>query len=214
MLYRALREVFKYLMQSYIGDKMLTNVLDVPYKKVREAAKIPEVVPDSEVATIYGSEFVATVGEVVSDLVFQPAVSKAVQVCLGALFGFAASLAPGPTLPGRGRRELMEISSHLLTRIVDPSPQQVREIKQNAAELVEAIRSMDAARLIEASLRSPREIKETVEELTGLELGLELGLGEGKESKGLEEFEEFKEFEFEEEFEEEKREVLMAGALY
>jgi len=148
---------------------MITEPLDGLYKMVREAVQFPETVPDSEVMTIYGSEAAATIGEVASEFVFQPVASKAVQFGTGIILGLVASLAPA--MPTRGRKELMEISSHLLSRLVDPTPQQIRELRQNAAELIEAVKSMDAARIVEATLRSPKEIKETVEEITGMKFG-------------------------------------------
>ena len=148
---------------------MITEPFDGLYKMVREAVQFPETIPDSEVMTIYGSEAVATIGEVASEFVFQPVASKVAQFGAGAILGLLASLAPA--MPTRGRKELMEISSHLLSRVVDLTPEQIRELKQNAAELIEAVKSMDAARIVEATLRSPKEIKETVEEVTGMKFG-------------------------------------------
>jgi len=120
--------------------------------------------------TIYGSEAVATVGEVVSGFVFQPLPSKVIQIGAGAVVGLIASL--HPEMPDRGRKELMEISSHLVSRLVDPSPQQIRELKRNAEELIAAIKSMDAGRIIEATLRSPIEIQQTIQEFKEM-VGLE-----------------------------------------
>jgi len=178
---------------------MITDILDEPYRRIREFAKIPAPISDSEVMTIYGSEAVATLGEIASDLFLQPGVSKAVQVGAGAVLGLAASLVP--VMPDRGRKELMEISSHLVSRLIDPSPQQIREIRRNVEELVSAIKSMDVTRVVEASLRSPREIQQSIQEFKEM-----VGVGSTWGSPGG--------LEFERGFEEVVRERPMMGTMY
>ncbi|MHA1833673.1 MAG: hypothetical protein ACTSV7_06740 [Candidatus Baldrarchaeia archaeon] len=109
-----------------------------------------------------GGEGIATSIETVTDFFLKGIANKAAQALTGLIVG---SYAIWGKPSDRLKKELIAIANHLIMRIIDPSPQQIIEIRKSIDEIIDAIKARDLGRLAEATLRAPTELKDALSAL-------------------------------------------------
>lgn len=108
-----------------------------------------------------GAEALATILETVNDLATKGWLNKAISlfgalICGAVAFGLHAKLNP------RLKMEILQIGNHLLSRIVDPKPRDLIELKESLEELVRAIKLGDWKLAFKSGLRLAEEHKEVL----------------------------------------------------
>jgi hypothetical protein len=127
-------------------------------------------IPVSDYTAVAGGEGIGTAEEAVLDLLGTGLLGKIVQFgtglgcTLGAIFGKGIS----PRL----KRELITWGQHSLTRVIDPKPSDILELRMNIDRLVAGMKLGDASRITDALLRSPEELKAMIATLTGPQYAL------------------------------------------
>lgn len=122
-------------------------------------------IPVGEYTAVAGGEGIGTAEEAVLDLLGTGLLGKIIQFgtglgcTLGAIFG--KGLSP------RLKRELITWGQHSLTRVIDPKPSDILELRMNIDKLVAGMKLGDAGRITDALLRSPEELKAMIAALTG-----------------------------------------------
>lgn len=166
---------------------MLTDWLDGP---IAQASNLVGIVPEGELVTkasqIYATEGMATLGEMVSKWFLQPAAHKIAGAGLGAVIGGSAVTIPN--LNTRARTEMMEISSHMLFRIIDPAPGEMGEVQRNFQEIAQSIQNLDASGFMNATVRSPNDITRSIDMIKSM-----AGQSGGSAIQDLDDFEDFEE---------------------
>jgi len=183
---------------------MLTDWLDKPLAQVGDALGMPGYISPDQISRIYGTEAMATVGEMASKWMLQPAAHKIAGLGLGGLIGFGATTMPG--LPTRTRTELMEVSSHMLFRIADPAPEEMRDVQENFEEIAQAVKNLDASGFVNATVRSPNDITRAIDNLKEM-----VGQSEYATVEDLGGFEDYDEFVGEVPEETKVAEIMEAG---
>jgi len=110
--------------------------------------------PASEVSTLVVSEAAATLIEAAADAYTKGWLNKLLQLVVGASLMVAAT----GNLSERGKKELILIGAHAITRIADPSPAAAAELAESLRRLTEAARRGDWAAALASGLRSPSEV--------------------------------------------------------
>lgn len=122
-------------------------------------------IPVSDYTAVAGGEGIGATEEAILDLLGTGLLGKIVQVgtglgcTLGAIFGKGISQ--------RLKRELIAWGQHSLTRVIDPTPSDILELRVNIDKLVAGMKLGDASRITDAFLRSPEELKNMISALTG-----------------------------------------------
>lgn len=112
-------------------------------------------IPIDQYTAVAGGQGLGATEEVICDLFLQGVAGKIVQ--------FATGL--GATLYGifgkdnqRLKRELITWGQHSLTRVIDPKPSDIIEVRQNINDLVSGLQLGDAGKITNALIRSPTEL--------------------------------------------------------
>ena len=122
-------------------------------------------IPVSDYTAVAGGEGIGATEEAVLDLLATGLLGKIIQFgtglgcTLGAIFGKGIS----PRL----KRELITWGQHSLTRVIDPKPSDILELRMDIDKLVAGLKLGDAGRITDALLRSPEELKAMLAALTG-----------------------------------------------
>lgn len=122
-------------------------------------------IPVSDYTAVAGGEGIGTAEEAILDLLATGLLGKIIQFgtglgcTLGAIFG--KGLSP------RLKRELITWGQHSLTRVIDPKPSDILELRLDIDKLVAGLKLGDASRITDALLRSPEELKAMLAALTG-----------------------------------------------
>jgi len=111
-----------------------------------------------------GAEALATVIEAINDMITKGWLNKAISafgalVCGAITFGFHDKINP------RLKMELLQIGNHLLSRLADPKPRDVVELKESLEQLVNAIKLGDWNLAFKSGLRLAEEHKEMLRAL-------------------------------------------------
>lgn len=127
-------------------------------------------IPVEQYAAIAGGEGIATAEEVVLDLVATGLLGKIIQFVTG--LGCTLGGIYIKDLPRRLKQELIVWGQHSLTRVVDPKPSDILELRANIDKLVAGLKLGDVSRITDAFLRSPEELKRMLAALTGPPLAI------------------------------------------
>lgn len=125
------------------------------------AAQTKGAIKNEEYASIVGGELIGALIEAGSDIVFTKFGSKAIQLLGGVALN---ALAVWGDLDPRTRKDLLEISSHMLFRVVDPTPQEVKELRRSFERFREGLESRNMEMIWEALFRNPAEWQEAISE--------------------------------------------------
>jgi len=111
-----------------------------------------------ELSGILGGDIIGGLINVPLDMFLTQLGSK---IASGAL-GLAGLLVGTYTLKGQGRTQLdiMRIFSRLTTEILDPSPQQIKEIQKNISDLIDGFVEGRWDKSVYALVRNPREFSD------------------------------------------------------
>lgn len=112
-------------------------------------------IPTAELSGILGGDIIGGLIGVPMDMFLTQLGSK---IASGAV-GIAGLLFGTYTLKGQGRMQLdvMRIFSRITTEILDPSPQQIKEIQKNISDFVDGIFEGRWDKAVYAIVRNPRE---------------------------------------------------------
>ena len=114
-----------------------------------------------------GGEWIASGIEFATDMFTKGIMNKLIQGILGAVLGsYAIWGKPNPRL----RKELIAMANHELTRILDPKPSDLIELRESIDKLVSAIQAKDLKLALDALFRSPEELKNMLSAL-GIPVG-------------------------------------------
>jgi hypothetical protein len=120
--------------------------------------------PAGEVSTIAVSQALAAGIEAVADAFTKGWLNKLLQLAVGGSLLVAAT----GNLSERGKKELIVIGAHEVTRLIDPSPSDVKELADSLRQLIEAARRGDWIAALASGLRSPGEYAEAAAALRGI----------------------------------------------
>ncbi len=131
-----------------------TAILDPLVKGWAEEAGIPT----EELSGILGGDIIGGIIGIPLDMFLTQLGSK---IASGAL-GIAGLLFGTYTMKGQGRMQLdvMRIFSRLTTEILDPSPQQIKEIRKNIGDLIDGFVEGRWDKSLYAIIRNPREFSD------------------------------------------------------
>jgi len=114
-------------------------------------------IPTADYSAQVGGEGLGVVLEGIADLFTKGWLNKLIQFATGLIAsGYAVY---GKDVPIRLRKELLALGTHELLRIVDPSPQDIQELKDSVNKLTNAVKKGDALGALISGLRSPNEIQ-------------------------------------------------------
>ena len=114
-----------------------------------------------------GGEWIASGIEFTADMFTKGIMNKLIQGLIGAILGsYAIWGKPNPRL----RKELIAMANHELTRILDPKPSDLIELRESIDKLVSAIQAKDLKLAMDALFRSPEELKNMLSAL-GIPVG-------------------------------------------
>jgi len=112
--------------------------------------------PVDEYTSMTAGEGIATGIETVTDFFLKGIINKLVQGIAGIALGSYGIWGNGSK---RLKRELIAIGNHLMFRLLDPSPQEIVELRESLEKIIDAIQKGDLAKLADATLRTPDELK-------------------------------------------------------
>lgn len=133
-------------------DIFLTAWLDPAMDWASKQTKLPP----AELSPIFAGEAMATGIELVSDLAFSTLVGKLVQAGIGGAATLTALFAP---LTPRLRKELLELGSHGVGRIIDPKPQDIISIRADIEKIVEGATKGKPDIAVQGIFRTPKELE-------------------------------------------------------
>jgi hypothetical protein len=109
-----------------------------------------------ELSAAFGGELVGTIFEMIADYFTKGWLNKLIQLGTGLL---AIGYALGATgASPRTRRELIELGTHELMRIIKLSPEEIKELRDSIRFSLEALSAGDWGRFFSEILKSPTEI--------------------------------------------------------
>ncbi|GAI09722.1 unnamed protein product, partial [marine sediment metagenome] len=150
----------KYLKVNNMAELTLTSWMDPIFAYFATESGIPL----ADYSAMAGGEAIGSSIEVISDLTLQPLATK----IIGALIG-AASVGYGvwgkPSM--RLRKELVALGHHMLTRILDPTPSDIIDLRKNINDLLRGLRLGNMSIVTSALLRSPAELGQMIKALGG-----------------------------------------------
>jgi len=148
-----------------VPEVTLTSWLDGINKTFAEKAGIP--VEDYSAQT--GGELIGNLFEFITNLFGKGWLSVGVQFTTGLISTLYAIY--GKNVPTRLRKELLGIGVHELLRIIQLTPDKVKEAKETLKDAIDSISRGDLNAFLASGLRSPTEVQTTVQALTGLFFG-------------------------------------------
>lgn len=116
-------------------------------------------IPASELSTKWGAETFGVAIEGVSDLLITPLGTKILSTAIGVPAWLIAIWGKNVVASKRTRDELFVLGNHLISRIIDPKPSDILELRANIDKLVAGMKLGDVSRVTDAFLRSPEELK-------------------------------------------------------
>jgi len=131
----------------------ITKPFDGLFSPLAETAGIPV----EDYTTRVVPEWIATGLEAVTDIFAKGWLNKLIQFIAGAIAAGYATW--GKNVDPRLRRELLTIGQHELTRILDPKPQDIIELRESIENFVKAVQRGDWNAALASILRTPSEIK-------------------------------------------------------
>jgi len=131
----------------------LTSWLDAVLGFFADQAKISK----EDYVSQTGGEWLASGVEFVCDMFTKGILNKAIHAVLGGVAGTYAIWGSPPNK--RLQKELISMSNHALTRILDPKPSDIVELRKSIDDLVSALQRGDMKGVADALLRSPDELK-------------------------------------------------------
>ena len=114
-------------------------------------------VPAEEYSTRVVPEWIAALLELTTDIFTKGWLNKLINVLAGIIANGYAILGKG--VDRRLRMELVTLGNHELTRVLDPKPQDIVELRESIEKLVEAIRKGDLLEALKSGIRSPAELQ-------------------------------------------------------
>lgn len=112
--------------------------------------------PTEDYTSMTAGEGIATGIETVTDFFLKGIVNKLIQGLSGIALGTYAIW--GNASP-RLKKELIAIGNHLMFRLLDPSPQDIIELRESLEKVIDAIQQGNLSKLADAVLRTPDELK-------------------------------------------------------
>lgn len=122
-------------------------------------------IPTNEYTAVAGGEGVGVTEEAVLDMFATGLLGKIIQFTTG--LGCTLGGIYGKGISPRLKRELITWGQHSLTRVIDPKPSDIVELRADIDKLVAGMKLGDAGRITDAFLRSPEELKAMIAALTG-----------------------------------------------
>lgn len=114
-------------------------------------------IPRGSTSKVWVPEAIGRFLEVISDVAIQDLGGKIFKTVLGVAIGTVPQHIPG--VPDRAVAELQQISTHLSTEFVDPSPEELVRIANSIAELRAGITFGDWSRIARAfGVKTPEQI--------------------------------------------------------
>lgn len=122
-------------------------------------------IPTPQLSGILGSDIIGGLVGVPLDMFLTQLGSKIASLFLGG----AGLLFGTYTMKGQGRAQLdtMSISSRIMTEILDPSPQQIKEIQRNISDLIDGFAEGRWDKMAYSIIRNPRELTGLIPQLSG-----------------------------------------------
>jgi hypothetical protein len=121
-------------------------------------------IPIEEYAAVAGGEGIGAAEEVIVDMLCTGLLGKIIQLATG--LGCTLGAIYSKDLSQRLKRELIVWGQHSITRLIDPTPSDLLELRANIDKLVAGLKLGDAGRITDAFLRSPEELKAMIAVLT------------------------------------------------
>lgn len=138
-----------------MAELSLTKWMDGAFEYFAKESGIPA----SELSTKWGAETFGVAIEGVSDLLLTPMSTKILSTAIGVPAWLIAIWGKSVVPSKRTRDELFVLGNHLISRIIDPKPSDILELRANIDKLVAGLKLGDVSRVTDAFLRSPEELK-------------------------------------------------------
>lgn len=122
-------------------------------------------IPTNEYTAVAGGEGIGVTEEAVLDLFATGLLGKIIQFATG--LGCTLGGIYGKDISPRLKRELITWGQHSLTRVIDPKPSDILELRADIDKLVAGLKLGDVSRVTDAFLRTPEELKRMLAALTG-----------------------------------------------
>lgn len=142
----------------------LTSWLDPFLRGIAETTGIPT----PELSETFGCETYGAITGTVVRTFTKGLLSKLILLVAGVATGGAGLLMKdfmGKPVPLRLREELLRIGTHLCTYITDPSPSEIEELAESIRGTIEAIKTGDINKFLEANIRDFNNIKKAFRDL-------------------------------------------------
>jgi hypothetical protein len=136
-----------------LAELSLTSWLDPLFEYFARQAGIPT----EELASHSGGEGIGNCLEAVADFFTKGWFNKLIQLAAGAIAAGYGTF--GKDVPVRLRRELIQMGTHLLWRIIDPTPQEIIEARESLDQSIRALAKGDWNGFLASILRTPAELK-------------------------------------------------------
>jgi len=124
-----------------------------------------EAVPRESRAIGLGGEALGVGEEAILDFLGTGLLGKIVQCVTGA--GCILGATFSKDISRRLKNELYVWGVHSISRVIDPKPSDILELRMDIDKLVAGLKLRDAGRITDALLRSPEELKAMIATLTG-----------------------------------------------
>lgn len=121
-------------------------------------------IPVDQYTAVAGGEGIGATEEFILDLLGTGLLGKIVQFGTG--LGCTLGGIFGKDISPRLKRELITWGQHSLTRIIDPTPSDILELRANIDKFVAGLKAGDISKITDAFLRSPEELKRMLGALT------------------------------------------------
>jgi hypothetical protein len=143
-------------------ERSLTSLLDPVFEYFARESGLST----ADLSSKWGAETLGVTIEGVSNMLLTPLTTKIVGLAVGfpawitAIYGKNVASA-------RLRDELYVLGNHMISRLIDPKPSDIVELRMDIDKLVAGLKLGDAGRVTDALLRSPEELKAMIAALTG-----------------------------------------------
>lgn len=142
-------------------DFALTQWLDPVFEYFARESGIPV----GDYTAVAGGESIGAAEEAILDMLGTGLFGKIVQLVTGLGCTLGAIFSKG--LSPRLKRELITWGQHSLTRVIDPKPSDLIELRMDIDKLVAGMKLGNSGVIFDALLRSPEELKAMVAVLQG-----------------------------------------------
>jgi hypothetical protein len=125
-----------------------------------------------DLSSKWGAETLGVAIEGISDMILTPLSTKILGAIVGGGSWITAIWGKSVVPSKRLRDELYVLGNHLISRLIDPTPTDIIQLRQNLDKLVAGLKLGNSGSLIDAFLRSPDELRQMIAATTGVALSI------------------------------------------